>query len=145
MVQWLRICLPMQGTRVRSLVWEDSPASGCSTTREITTMKSQLPQIVATRESPLTVTKTQSSQKQINKQTKKIFLKKRTLCEGCAVLCVKYLELCPTHSRGSINFCQSVNGCVNCGSSRRLGNPKTISEYFQILLDLLVAFSSPNL
>ena len=21
-VQWLRICLPMQGTRVRSLVWE---------------------------------------------------------------------------------------------------------------------------
>ena len=23
MVQWLRICLPMQGTRVRSLVWED--------------------------------------------------------------------------------------------------------------------------
>ena len=24
MVQWLRICLPMQGTRVRSLVWEDS-------------------------------------------------------------------------------------------------------------------------
>ena len=22
-VQWLRICLPMQGTRVRSLVWED--------------------------------------------------------------------------------------------------------------------------
>ena len=23
-VQWLRICLPMQGTRVQSLVWEDS-------------------------------------------------------------------------------------------------------------------------
>ena len=22
-VQWLRICLPMQGTRVRALVWED--------------------------------------------------------------------------------------------------------------------------
>ena len=22
--QWLRICLPMQGTRVRALVWEDS-------------------------------------------------------------------------------------------------------------------------
>ena len=22
-VQWLRICLPMQGTQVRSLVWED--------------------------------------------------------------------------------------------------------------------------
>ena len=21
--QWLRICLPMQGTRVRTLVWED--------------------------------------------------------------------------------------------------------------------------
>ena len=25
-VQWLRICLPMQGTLVRSLVWEDSTA-----------------------------------------------------------------------------------------------------------------------
>ena len=24
MVQWLRICLPIQGTRVRSLVWEES-------------------------------------------------------------------------------------------------------------------------
>ena len=24
MVQWLRIHLPMQGTRVRALVWEDS-------------------------------------------------------------------------------------------------------------------------
>ena len=22
-VQWLRVCLPMQGTRVRALVWED--------------------------------------------------------------------------------------------------------------------------
>ena len=22
-VQWLRICLPMQGTRVQALVWED--------------------------------------------------------------------------------------------------------------------------
>ena len=22
-VQWLRICLPMQGTQVRALVWED--------------------------------------------------------------------------------------------------------------------------
>ena len=24
-VQWIGICLPMQGTRVQSLVWEDSP------------------------------------------------------------------------------------------------------------------------
>ena len=44
-----------------------------------------------------------------------------------------------------INFCPSMKGCVNCSSSRRLGNPKTISEHFQILLDLPVAFSSPNL
>ena len=26
--QWLRICLPMQGTRVRSLVWEDPTCHG---------------------------------------------------------------------------------------------------------------------
>ena len=27
-VQWLRICLPMQGTRVQSLVWEDCTCHG---------------------------------------------------------------------------------------------------------------------
>ena len=29
--QWLRICLPMQGTRVRSLVWEDPTCHGAAT------------------------------------------------------------------------------------------------------------------
>uniref|UniRef100_A0A8C0CCV2 EMAP like 1 n=1 Tax=Balaenoptera musculus TaxID=9771 RepID=A0A8C0CCV2_BALMU len=29
-VQWLRICLPMQGTRVRSLVWEDPTCCGAT-------------------------------------------------------------------------------------------------------------------
>ena len=28
--QWLRICLPMQGTRVRALVWEDPTYSGAT-------------------------------------------------------------------------------------------------------------------
>ena len=28
--QWLRICLPMQGTRVRFLVWEDSTCCGAT-------------------------------------------------------------------------------------------------------------------
>ena len=28
--QWLRICLPMQGTRVRALVWEDSTCCGAT-------------------------------------------------------------------------------------------------------------------
>ena len=27
-VQWLRICLPMQGTKVQSLVWEDPTCPG---------------------------------------------------------------------------------------------------------------------
>ena len=31
MVQWLRICLPMQGTRVRALVWEDPTCRGART------------------------------------------------------------------------------------------------------------------
>ena len=26
--QWLRVCLPMQGTRVRALVWEDPTCHG---------------------------------------------------------------------------------------------------------------------
>ena len=29
-VQWLRICLPMQETRVRALVWEDPTCRGAS-------------------------------------------------------------------------------------------------------------------
>ena len=28
--QWLRICLPMQGTRVRVLVWEDPKCRGAT-------------------------------------------------------------------------------------------------------------------
>ena len=28
--QWLRICLPMQGTRVQALVWEDPTCSGAT-------------------------------------------------------------------------------------------------------------------
>ena len=28
--QWLRICLPMQGTRVRALVWEDPTYHGAT-------------------------------------------------------------------------------------------------------------------
>ena len=28
--QWLRICLPMQGTRVRDLVWEDPTCRGAT-------------------------------------------------------------------------------------------------------------------
>ena len=30
MVQWLRICLPMQGTRVQALVWEDPTCCGAT-------------------------------------------------------------------------------------------------------------------
>ena len=37
-VQWLRIRLPMQGTRVWALVWEDPTC--CSATREATAMRS---------------------------------------------------------------------------------------------------------
>ena len=29
-VQWLRACLPMQGTRVRALVWEDPTCRGAA-------------------------------------------------------------------------------------------------------------------
>ena len=29
-VQWLRICLPMQGTRARALVWEDPTCRGAT-------------------------------------------------------------------------------------------------------------------
>ena len=30
MAQWLRICLPMQGTQVRALVWEDPTCRGAA-------------------------------------------------------------------------------------------------------------------
>ena len=28
--QWLRVCLPMQGTRIRALVWEDPTCRGAT-------------------------------------------------------------------------------------------------------------------
>ena len=28
--QWLKVCLPMQGTRVRALVWEDPTCRGAA-------------------------------------------------------------------------------------------------------------------
>ena len=40
LAQWLRICLPMQGTRVRALVWEDPTCRGA--TRPVSRNCSQL-------------------------------------------------------------------------------------------------------
>ena len=86
--QWLRIRLPMQGTRVLAMVWEDPTCRGtakpvrhnywacalepashnywspcawspCSATRETTTMRSPH---AATRDSPCAAMKTQCSQ-----------------------------------------------------------------------------------
>ena len=34
MAQWLRICLPVRGTRVRALVWEDPACRGAAGARE---------------------------------------------------------------------------------------------------------------
>ena len=34
MTQWLRVCLPMQGTRVRTLVWEDPTCRRATGPRE---------------------------------------------------------------------------------------------------------------
>ena len=75
--QWLRIHLPMQGTRVQALVWEDPTCRGatgpvshnywacasgaCAPQQE--RPHSEWPPLAATRESPRTETKTQHSQK----------------------------------------------------------------------------------
>ena len=83
--QWLRICLPMQGTRVRALVWEDpicrgatrplshnywACASGaCAPNKRGRDNEGpahhdeEWPPLAATRESPRTETKTQHSHK----------------------------------------------------------------------------------
>ena len=83
--QWFRICLPMQGTRVRALVWEDPHAverlGPCATVTEPARLEPVLrnkrghsnerpvhrneewPPHAATRESPRTETKTQHSHK----------------------------------------------------------------------------------
>ena len=84
-VQWLRICLPMQGTRVRALVWEDPTCRGatrpvshsywacasgaCAPKQERPHNErpahrdEEWPPLSATRESPRTETKTQHSHK----------------------------------------------------------------------------------
>ena len=86
--QWLRICLPMQGTLVRALVWEDPTcrgvtrpvshnywacASGACVPQqerprqwEARAPRWEWPPLASTRESPHTETKTQHSQKLIN-------------------------------------------------------------------------------
>ena len=83
--QWLRICLLMQGTRVRALVWEDPTCRGATRPWATTTEPARLepvlhnkrgrdserpahrdeewPPLATTRESPRTETKTQHSQK----------------------------------------------------------------------------------
>ena len=78
--QWLRICLPMQGTRVRALVWEDPTCRGvagpmshnywacasgaCAPQHERPAHHDEeWPPLAATRESPRTETKTQHSHK----------------------------------------------------------------------------------
>ena len=76
-VQWLRICLPMQGTQVQQLVWEDSTCRGTtkpktieptfysprSEKREATTERGPR---TATRESSLTAMRIPHSPKYIN-------------------------------------------------------------------------------
>ena len=79
-VQWIRIRLPMQGTWVQFLIWEDCTchriANWCSTTTEpVPQNKSshhsekserpskEQPLLTTTRESSRTATKTQQSQK----------------------------------------------------------------------------------
>ena len=83
--QWLRICLPMQGTRVRALVWEDPTCRGAAGPIGTATEPARLepvlrnkrgrdserpahrdeegPPLAATGESPRTETKTQHSHK----------------------------------------------------------------------------------
>ena len=36
-VRWLKICLPMPGTQVQSLVWEDSMCLGAAKLRHLST------------------------------------------------------------------------------------------------------------
>ena len=86
--QWLRICLLMQGTQVRALVWEDPTCRGAtrpvSQTTEPVSLEPVLrnkrghdserpvhhdeewPPLAATGESPRTETKTQHSNQSIN-------------------------------------------------------------------------------
>ena len=82
--QWLRICLPMQGTRVRALLWEDPTCRGatrpvshncCEPARLEPVFRNkrgrnserpahrdeEWPPLAATGESPRTETKTQHS------------------------------------------------------------------------------------
>ena len=83
--QWLRICLPMQGTRVQALVWEDPTCRGaarpvshnywacaagaCAPNKRGHDSERPAhhdeawPPVAATRESPRTETKTQHSHK----------------------------------------------------------------------------------
>ena len=88
MAQWLRVCLLMQGTRVRALAWEDPTCRGaagpvshncwacasgaCAPQRERPAHRDEeWPPLATTGESPRAETKTQHSQNQsINQSIK---------------------------------------------------------------------------
>ena len=92
-VRWLRIRLPMQGTWVQALVWEDPTCRGATGPVSHTTEHARLepllrnkrgrdserpahrdeewPPLAATRESPRTETKTHHSNQSINKSINK--------------------------------------------------------------------------
>jgi len=126
-VQWLGVCLPMQGTQVQSLVWEDSTYHGATkpvchncwahephdwsscTLEPMFCNKgshhneSLVPQLesslAATRGSPRTATETQRSQ-YINKYTKWIKFKKKE--EGIPVCPMVRTQCFHSHGLGSI-------------------------------------------
>ena len=51
MAQWLRIRLPMQGTRFRSLVWEDPTCCGATKPMHLLSLRSRarVPQLLSLR------------------------------------------------------------------------------------------------
>ena len=61
-VQWLEVCLLMQGTWVQSLVWEDPTCPGATKPGHC---NKEWPLLTTTRESPNIASKTQHSQKLI--------------------------------------------------------------------------------
>ena len=134
MVQWIRICLPVQGTQVQSLAWEDSTCRGAPKPERhnywagvLKLLKPACPRVCALQQetppqwnprtlqlerSPRTARKTQCSQKWIHKFFKK---KKKNLrlgkpCKTAKLTCCHYdlntsLVNSKAHTLSTIHCC----------------------------------------
>ena len=141
MVQWLGICPPMQGTRVRALVWEDPTCHGatkpmrhnhwsprvqspCSATREATAMRSLHTAMKSSPRSPQLDTCIVKFMKTKNKQTK---ILKRAREKWCFIYRRKPVRMTEDFSSENREAIRKWHNILKCWKKRTV-NPESYTQ-----------------